>query len=281
MPKAPIWTRSQNLDTAIKVAIIGACATLMAALISTLLPTVVHQTKDNVGNSPHDAGGVILKGTVITKSGSGIPGIAVSIGKDTSDTSDENGEFTLRRVPTGDQTLEIRPKSGRGAQQRKIMVDKNPPSIKLIYDIRSSSLGLLSITYPANEGGWSISKWRERDSRGKLVEQYRANVTGTCEGLREQYYSLGIWVAIKSNRDSFWWVQRQATFSPVSNGWTADVLLGDPEHPPVSGERWDIVAVAAEYDSGISKFQTINAQLPNLNSLPPHVESNLVSVTVQ
>jgi hypothetical protein len=147
--------------------------------------------------------------------------------------------------------------------------------VSLVFDPQTTRLGLLSIVSPIDGGGMDIRK----DVLDNNSTVHRATIYGRCDGLRQIFENgFDIWILIHSERDRFYWVQQPAAVVDFQdNTWRADIVLGDFAHPPVNGERWTIIAMAADPDSEFDRI--INT--PNLNLLPPHIASNVVTVESQ
>jgi hypothetical protein len=84
-----------------------------------------------------------------------------------------------------------------------------------------------------------------------------------------------IWLLVSSERDGKFWVQfPAAVIDPHNNTWRANIVLGDAKHPPLNGEIWTIIAMAADPDSGFDRI----ISTPKLSLMPPHITSNVISV---
>jgi hypothetical protein len=228
---------------------------------------------------PHDVQ-TCVAGSVLEKHGSPIPDVEVRIGRGFTTVTDMHGKFVLNGVPPGDKILELRGSYGHSATQSIKIKTTGTTELTAVYDKLDSQIGLLTITNPVSMGGWTLTSYPVQDAHGRTKIQYAADVSGSCLGLWALYDQLGIWVLLKSERDNFFWVQREAIIDPSNNTWSAHVLLGDGTNLPQKDQQWDIIAVASEHSasSGINKFQYKREGLPHPNDLPPHVTSNVVLI---
>jgi len=221
-------------------------------------------------NSPPKTGTGRLEGTVTDNTGNPIADLSVSIRNGPKAITDAKGIFVLNGVESGDQLIIVEPRSGHGQLTLNINIkrDQNPKT-NIIYNADTSRLGLLSITSPVDD---SLLEVRRNGN------EHRATVHGRCDGLAQVLEGFDVWVLVKSERDPRYWIQRpSALIDPNSNTWRAGVLLGSPEHPPMTDESWDLIAVAAKADSDMGRI----LNTPNLNLLPNHITSNVVTVRLR
>jgi hypothetical protein len=297
---SPGWT--------VIVAIIGAVTTLLAAIISgafnsntgklggereaeqRLLPTIsALETKSaqltlQLTNSPSANAPVTpiisdfnghVDGFLTDRSGTPIPDIAVSIRNGPQTKTDSQGRFVLDNVSTGPQLIVVRAAAGGEFSQNIDVREDQITYASLVFDPQTTRLGLLSIVSPVDGGGMDI----RQDIVDNNTTVHRATIYGRSDGLRQILGNgFDIWILIHSERDGFFWVQRPpAVVDSQDNTWSADIVLGDFEHPPVNNEGWTIIAMAAEPDSGFD--QILNT--PRLSLLPTHIASNVVKVESQ
>jgi len=212
-------------------------------------------------------GGGRLEGALTDRSENPISGMRVGIRSGPQTQTDAQGNFVLNGAPTGDQMIIVESanaNTGQLAQNIHIATGQTTKT-KIIYDAQTSQLGLLAITAPVDSGELEV----RRDGN-----EHRATMYGRCDGLPQILGGFDIWVLIKSERDQRLWVQHPpAIIDTSARSWRANVMLGDPQHPPRNGERWDIVAVAAVSNSDIRRI----ANTPSLSQLPPHISSNVVT----
>ena len=208
-----------------------------------------------------------VEGVLTDKGGKALSGLTVSVEGGPESVTGTDGRFVLTEVAAGDRSLIVKSRSGVSELRHNIVVSaQGSNSATIVYDVKSSRLGLLSIVSPVDDG---IVELRED---GKV---FRAEVFGRCDGLPQILDRFDIWVLIRSERDTRFWVQHPpAVVDPQANSWRADVLLGSPEIPPSTGERWHIVAAAAEADSEMRRI----VNTPSLSLLPKCVQSNVVTV---
>lgn len=212
-----------------------------------------------------------LKGVLTDRAGNPLTGLRVSIKNGPQTLSDAQGQFVLNGAPTGDQILVVEnPHINTGPlTQALALLEGQTTQTKIVYDAANAQLGLLAITAPLDTGELEI----RRDGK-----EHRATVYGRCDGLGQMLGRFDVWVLLRSERDSRLWVQHPSAIIDAAAGtWRANVRLGDPAHPPRDGERWDLVAVAAEASSAIRQI----ANTPQLTLPPPHLSSNVVTATAK
>lgn len=217
-----------------------------------------------------------LEGVITDRESNSLSDLSVSIQNGPAAKTDINGNFVLDGVEEGDQIIVVKPPSGGGQFSMNVSIRANQTSnVNIVYDAASSRLGLLSITAPVD--GADLEVRQDLADNGVIV--HRATIFGRCDGLGQIFQNgFDIWVLITSERDGKFWVQfPAAVIDPNNNTWRANIVLGDAQHPPLNGELWTIVAVAADPDSGIDRITNTR----KLTLLPPHVTSNVVSVTSQ
>jgi hypothetical protein len=292
------------------VAIIGAVTTLLAAMISgssnsetgrlrgereaeqRLLPTIsALETKSaqltlqltsspsttNISVTPitiSDFSGHV-DGFLTDRSGTPIPDMAVSIRNGPQTKTDSQGRFVLDNVSTGSQLVIVQAAAGGEFSQNIDVRENQTTYASLVFDPQTTRLGLLSIVSPVDGGGMDIRK----DVIDNNSTVHRATIYGRCDGLYQIFENgFDIWILIHSERDNFYWVQRPpAAVDSQDNTWSADIVLGSFEHPPVNNERWVIIAMATEPDSGFDQIPNT----PKLSLLPAYIASNVVKVKSQ
>jgi hypothetical protein len=304
-----------KMSPAVIVAIIGAISTLLAAIIAgsmngdtyklngereaeqRLLPTIavlesrVAELSLRLTQFPNVTSVAIMTAHVTTptttnlvlsgfvdgiladRSGTAIPNITISIKNGPQTKTDTQGRFVLKNVLTGPQLVVVQASTG-GEFSQNIYIEENQKTIvNLVFDTQTTQLGLLSIVAPIDGGEMEVRK-DSVDNNTKIV--HRATIFGRCDGIRQIFEGgFDIWVLISSERDGKFWVQfPAAVVDPQDNTWRANIVLGDSLHPPQDGEMWTILAVAADFESGFDRI--INT--PKLSLLPPHIESNVVTV---
>lgn len=209
-----------------------------------------------------------LLGILTDRAGNPLIGLRISIRNGPQTLTDAQGQFTLSGTPTGDQVIIVEnPHINTSSLTQAIALAAGQTTqTKIVYDVATAQLGLLAVTAPLDNGDLEIRRDRK---------VHRATVFGRCDGLGQMLGRFDIWVLIRSERDSKLWVQHPpAIIDTAARTWHANVSLGDPAHPPREGERWDLVAVAADASSDLGHI----ANTPKLTLLPPHISSNVVTV---
>ena len=254
-------------DTSTRVAVITVLGVVSAALIAGIFQLLTKRTPELVPH-PVPRSAARLEGMVINRSGSILSDVSVSIRNGPETRTDMQGQFVLNNAPVGDQVIVIKPPSGSGQLTQNVQLsDGQTTKTNIIYDTATSRLGLLSIVAPVDEGSLEL-----RQVNGR----HQASIFGRCDGLTQILEDFEVWVLVKSETDPSFWVQHPpAIVDPNTNTWRADAMLGDAEHRPYNGQHWTIVAVAANSDAGINRL----ASTPRLKELPPHIASNVVTVT--
>jgi hypothetical protein len=126
--------------------------------------------------------------------------------------------------------------------------------------------GLLFITHPVDGALLKVNR---------VGDKFETVISGRCD--KEIWRRFEIWVLIRPENDSRFWLQHPpAIVDRSSNTWQARVVFGDTEHPWLFGRRFDIVAIAIRSDSDISSIRST----PNLELLPSHARSDVVTVTI-
>jgi hypothetical protein len=181
-------------------------------------------------------------------------------------TADTQGKFVLNNASAGDQMILVKTaRSGEITQSIRLEAGNNRTNV--IYDSTSSRLGLLSISAPVDE---SSAELIMTASGGTLT------VYGRCDGLRQILGDFDVWMMVKPSGNNPLYVQHPAAIvDSNNNSWRADIALGDAMNPPKTGDQWTLIAVAVKSPSEISRL----ANVPNLNSLPQHLSSNVVTFT--
>ena len=216
-----------------------------------------------------------LEGIVTDRDGNPISNLSINISNGPATVTDSEGRFFLNNVLEGDQIIIVKSPSGSGQDTLNFSVIANQTNkVNIVYDPITSRLGLLSIISPVDGGELEV---RQEIEDGNVIS--RATVYGRSDGLGQIFLNgFDIWILISSERDNQFWVQfPPAIIDTQNNTWKANILLGSPERPPVNGEIWTIVAVAAEPDSGFNWI----ISTPKLSLLPSHITSNIVSATSQ
>lgn len=217
------------------------------------------------GESPAP-GTARLEGIVTDRSGNPLPNMSVGIRNGPAANTDTLGKFVVNNVAAGGQIIVVKPPSGGGQLTQHVELEAGKTTrANVVYDASTSQLGLLSITAPVDD---SSVEARQVDGRGKTT------VHGRCDGLARIFDRFNIWVLVKPETATAFFVQHPPAIVNHQNGtWMMDIWLGEPDHPARNGDRWTIIAVAAGPDSGINRI----ASTPSLNLLPPHLESNVVT----
>lgn len=277
MPPKP-RTQSKSRDN-----IRGKLAVGLVALFTTVAGIVYKHTSSTPAPPPHNLrptpaatatarpGSGRLSGSVTDRADKPVSQMIVGIQNGPETRTDEDGHFALGGVPEGDQTVVVRsPSANAGQLTRQINVaGEGTTEAKIIFDPQTSQLALLSVDAPVN-GGQLVAE--------KEGTEHHATIEGHYDGLAQILGGFDIWVLIKSERDPVLWIQHPAAIPDThSHTWKAYVKLGDAQHPPRDGEKWDIVAVAADSTSSIGH----NDYTPSLSQLTPHISSNRVTATVK
>lgn len=241
---------------------------ILAACASNCSPRNSNNSSNT--NTPHGSGSEHLEGMVSDSEGNPLSGLSVGIQNGPKAQTDAKGVFVLNGVKAGDQVLVIQPRSGHSQMTLNLNVKEGPnPKTNVIYNVDTSRLGLLAITAPVDGAILDVRK---------SGNEHRATVYGRCDGLADALGTFDVWVLVRSTTDLRYWVQRPPALVDASaNTWRAGILLGSPEHPPLNGESWDIIAVAARADSDMGRI--INT--PGLNLLPTRITSNVVTVKIK
>jgi hypothetical protein len=220
-----------------------------------------------------------LEGLLTNREGNPISDMSVGILNGPATKTDIDGKFVLNNIPEGDHMIVVRPPSGEGQITVNVFVKGDQANqVNIVYDAATSRLGLLSIVSPVDGGELEI----RQDSgieQGLPAIIHRATIYGRCDGLGQIFENgYDIWLLVSSERDGNFWVQFPvAVIDPHNNIWRANIVLGDAKHPPLNGEMWTIVAMAADPDSGFDRIKST----PRLSLLPPHITSNVVTVIAQ
>lgn len=256
--------RKKIKNPQIIIAIIGAIAAIVAAIFAS--PWIIELIRnENNTNPPSVSNTGRLEGTLTDRDRNPIKNITVSIPTGPKTRTDMQGVFILNDVPVGDQVIVIEPPSGKGQLAQNIKVEKGMTTkINIVYDPRTTVIGLLSITSPPDDSRIEV---RRSDVRVKIY--------GHCDGLAQVFNNnFEVWILVRSDKDGRYWVQHpSALVDLIQNTWRASAYLGDAQHPPSDGDRWDLMAVAANSGSEIRRITNVMS----LDDLPPHIRSNVVS----
>lgn len=205
-----------------------------------------------------------VEGSVRDLSGRPVAYATVSIRNGPATKTDQNGYFVLQYVSVGVQLIQIETPSSKVTTQSVRVGPNETASVGLIYDSGASQLGLLSITDPAN--GTSLRVDRVGDT-------LLTTVNGRYDGLTELLGNFDVWVLIRPEYDSQFWLHRPpAVIDRNSHTWQARIEFGATGTP--HDQRWDIVAIAVRSPSELEYLLST----PTFNKLPTHVTSNVVTV---
>jgi hypothetical protein len=210
-----------------------------------------------------------LEGTVMDRSGKVLTDLSVGVRNGPETPVDSQGKFVLNNVPADDQLIVVKSSRGVGGEvsQAVRLETGKTTRTNIVYDVALSKLGLLSITVPVDGNALDVPLGKN----GGLLTVY-----GRCDGLAQIFDSYDVWILVKPQGYAPFFVQHPAAvIDPSINTWRADIALGDAMNLPKDGDQWTLVAVAARSDSGISHF----ASTPNLNQMPQHITSNVVTFT--
>jgi TIR domain/Carboxypeptidase regulatory-like domain/Domain of unknown function (DUF4062) len=258
-PKSPDAERKPGKGPAIPAALLSAAVIFMAAMIG------LFQGLDGVGtnsNTNSNSNNRIVTtgrvtGSVVDQAGNPLSGITVSFRNGPQTLTDKDGGFVLNNVPEGTQTIEVQSPAHKAAPQQVKVTGNQTASVNVVYDPGASELGLLSITLGPAEGELQ-------------------SIFGRCDGLTEILGKFNVWILIRPGNDPRFWVQLPpADIDLNSKTWRARVKLSIPGQPPRTDGAWHIVAVAAASDSKIGRIRNI----PNLDRLPTHVRSDVLTVS--
>jgi len=199
-----------------------------------------------------------------------ISDLTVSIRNGPQTITDIDGRFVLDNVSAGDQLIVVSADSGQDDVTQHVHIVENQTTIaNIIYDAGARTIGFLTISAPVDGAILETHK---------IEELHRATIYGRWEGLAQILGNFDIWVLISDEKDGFFWVQNPPALVDFNdNTWRANVVFGSQEYPPSDGDRWDIVAVAAEADSEIGQIQNT----PKISALPPNISSNVVTVDLK
>jgi hypothetical protein len=273
-------TPSKSRDSNRGKLVLGVVALLSAivGLLYKILPSAPPPSPHNLRPAPAPtaaasprAGTGRLSGSLTDRADKPVSQMIVGLQNGPEARTDEEGRFVLNGIPAGDQTVVVRSQSvNAGRLTRNIdIAEEGTTEVNIIYDQLTSQLALLSVGAPVDGGQLVVQK----DGT-----EHHATVHGHFDGLGQIIGSFDIWVLIQSERDHHLWVQRQPAIPDNhAHTWKAYVTLGDATHPPHDGEKWDIVAVAADSTSNIRNL----TDTPSLSHLPPHISSNLVTAVVK
>jgi len=220
-----------------------------------------------------------LEGILTDREGNPLSDMSVIVLNGPASKTDIEGKFILSSVAVGDQVIMVKPPSGNGSFTLNFSVTTDQVNpLNIVYDPTTSRLGLLSIIAPIDGGDLEISQ-DNVDENGTSIIVHRATIHGRCDGLGQIFVNgFDVWLLVSSWRDGYYWVQfPAATVDFHNNTWRANIVLGNAQHPPENGEKWTIIAAAADPDSGFDMI----LNTPKLSLLPPHIESNVVTVLSQ
>lgn len=214
-----------------------------------------------------------LTGVLTDRAGNPLSGLWVGIRNGPETVTDVQGIFVLPNSPAGDQIIVVKPRTGGSEFIQNIRIEaEKDTEVNLVYDPAIPQLGLLSITAPTD--GSSLL-----ESQGK---EHWEIIYGRCDGLAQIYNgydNFDIWVLIRAIiDDSKLWVQHpQAIIDQTNKTWQASIVMGSATFPPYDGQKWIIIAVAVNRDSGMEHITNTES----LNSLPTHIGSNIVTVEME
>lgn len=242
-------------------------------------PPASHKTTPVPASAPNSstrAGTGRLVGSLTDRNDSPVSQLIVSLKGGPEARTDEQGQFVLNGVTAGDQTIVVKsPNINIGQFTRNINIAEGVTTeTNIIYDPQTGQLGLLSVGAPVDDGELLVKKLAHKDG----TAEHRATVYGHFDGLAQILGNFDIWVIVRSETDGRLWVQQPPAIpDQLAHSWAADVTLGDATHPPVDGERWYVMAVAAESTSDMRRV----LNTPSLSQLPPHISSNRVTAVVR
>ena len=257
--RAPARQRAQRSrpspDTKIKKshtgpALAGIVAIAILAVGLTSVMWFAFRLRNNSGlatygnaNSNSRYGTGEIEGSVTDLAGRPLANITVRIQNGPETRTDENGLFVLSGVPPGIQLIETESSSNQIGTQTLSIPSTRKASVSLIYDAKTSRLGLVSITDPAD--GTMLKAARVGD-------EFRYVISGRCDGLKEMLGKFDVWVLIRQGDDSRLLLQRPAAITnPDSNAWQATVVFGKIAKSSPSGRRFEIFAIAVRSDSDL------------------------------
>lgn len=253
----------------------GAIATVLAALIG-LLPGLVGSGRPSVAGPMDSAppeqttrAGAKVAGTVVDRSGKPVSGLTVGIRGGPQSETDKDGRFILDGIAVGDHVVEVTARGiGRLTQFVQVAASRTT-NANIVYDSASSRIGLLSIGAPVDGAVMDLER---------AGEIFTGHVHGRSDGLGDILGRFEIWLLVRSSRDQRLWVQQPPALADATKStWTGRVQFGSPEHPPVDGEKWEIIAVAAEAASLMRRI----LNTPSMSQLPQHISSNVVLVEIR
>jgi hypothetical protein len=203
------------------------------------------------------------------RSGRVLSDVSISILNGPETAVDTQGKFVLNNVPVGDQVVILKSSRGVGGEVRQVVQLESGKTTQtnIIYDSATSRLGLLSITAPVDGSTVNVPV----GNNGGLMTLF-----GRCDGLAQILGSFDVWVLVKPQGNEPFFVQHPAAVvDPSANAWRSDITLGDAANNPKDGSQWTIVVVATKSGSDIDHI----GSTPNLNLLPEHTTSNVVTFT--
>jgi hypothetical protein len=257
-------------DPAKFVALLGFLGVVLAAIITGIFLLVSKRSPD-LEQTPTPVPNAIasLEGIVMDRSGKVLGDLSVSVRNGPETEVDTQGKFVLNNVPAGDQVIIVKSSHDVGGEVRQaVRLDAGKRNqTNIIYDSGSSRLGLLSVIAPVDGSTVNVAS----GPNGGVV-----TVIGRCDGLAQIFGSFDVWVIVKPKGDAPFFVQHpSAVVDPNANTWRSDITLGDAANQPNDGDHWTLVIVATRPDSGIGHI----GSTPNLNLLPQHITSNVVTFT--
>ncbi len=206
-------------------------------------------------------------GSITDRAGNPLNNVIIGIRNSVETTTDQQGNFVLNGVPSGDQLLVAKTQGGHGTLTQNLAVEKGKTThARIIYDSVTSNMGVLSITEPIDGALVDIPSGQS---------EHLAMVYGRCDGMAQLLGKFEVWLVVNSEHDNRLWIQQPpAVIDAGPCLWRAKVVIGSAKHPPKNKERWNIVALGASTDSQMNRV--INT--PRLSLLPSHIASNAITV---
>ncbi|HEX5885992.1 MAG TPA: carboxypeptidase-like regulatory domain-containing protein [Pyrinomonadaceae bacterium] len=256
--------RRSHIDPRIWITLIVSLSGVVVAAVK-ILPRLNASSTESHPSPTRGSERVV--GSITDRAGNPLNNVTIGIKNNVETTTDQQGNFVLNGVPSGDQLLVARTAGGGGALTQNLAVEKGKTThTRVIYDPVTSNMGVLSITEPIDGALLDI--------RGNGADHW-AMVYGRCDGMAQLLGKFDIWLAVNSEHDTRYWIQHPPAIIDAGPClWRAKVIIGSAEYPPRNGERWNIVALGVSADSQMGRV----VNTPRLSMLPSHIASNAVTV---